>query len=90
MKKLLSFTEELLTAPWWDSLIVWGIGNTFIWLIIPGYLAIKGSGGAADGMQMGGYEAAQPLISRMFNIGMTVFVAVSVGYNLMLRKRRSL
>ena len=90
MKKTLLFIEDLIMAPWWDSLIVLAIGNTFIWLIIPGYLALKGSGGGADGMLAGGYEALKPLFSRMFNIGMALFVAISFGYNLMLRKRRGI
>jgi hypothetical protein len=77
-------------SPWWISIVVWAIGNVFIWLVIPGYLALNGSGGAADCLLTGGYAGVQPLISKMFNIGMALFFVISFSYNLMLKKRRGI
>lgn len=88
MKKILSFTEDFITSPWWISAVVWAIGNMFIWLIIPGYLAINRLGGISDGMLTGEYAGVQPLFSRIFNFGLALFFVVSFSYNLMLRKRR--
>jgi hypothetical protein len=88
VKKLLSFTEDLIMSPWWVSAVVGVIGNMFIWLVIPGYLAINRVGGISDGMLTSEYAGVQPLISMLFNFGLALFFAVSCSYNLMLRKRR--
>jgi hypothetical protein len=88
VKKILSFTEDMIMSPWWVSAVVWVIGNMFIWLVIPGYLAINRRGGISDGMLTGEYAGVQPLISMLFNFGLALFFAVSFSYNLMLRKRR--
>ena len=87
--QVISFAEDLIMAPWWLNVFVCSIGNIFIWLIIPGYLAINWSGDITNGMLTSGYAVAQPVISMIFNIAMALFFVVSFSYNLMLKKRRS-
>jgi hypothetical protein len=88
VKNLLLFTEDLIMSPWWVSAVVWAIGNMFIWLVIPGYLAVNMRGGIPDGILTGEYAGVQPLISILFNLGVALFLVISCSYNLMLRKRR--
>src|ERR1039457_2535170 len=87
--QLITFAEDLLMAPWWLSVFVCSIGNIFIWLIIPGYLAINRLGDNTDGILTVGYAGALPVISDIYNIAMALFFIVSFSYNLMLKKRRS-
>lgn len=90
MKKFLSFIEDQLTSPWWGNVVIWIIGNLFVWLIIPAYLSITRSGEVSNGMMTGDYAGVQALVSKVFNVGMGIFFTVSLGYNFMLRKRRGL
>jgi hypothetical protein len=87
MNHIKSLAEDLILVPCWISCVVWVLGNLFIWLIIPVYLAVSRPGGFQDGMLASDYARVQPLISRIFNIGMAIYFAVTRGYSFTLKKR---